>query len=87
MSVRRLSISVAPEVEENIREAAAEAGIPVSTWLARVATQAAVIEDGRRAVHEHEAEHGSLSETSRADARRVLDQLGVGHGGGRSNGE
>ena len=79
MSVRRLSISVAPEVEENIRSAAADAGLPVSTWLAQVATHAAVLEDGRRAVREHELDHGRLSGDSRAEARRVLDQLGIGH--------
>lgn len=78
MGVRRLSISVAPEVEENIRAAAAAADLPVSAWLARVATHAAVLEDGRRAVREYEAEHGTLTDRSRAEARRVLDQLGVG---------
>lgn len=81
MSVRRLSISVVPEVEESIRAAAAAAGLPVSAWLAQVAMHAAVLEDGRRAVREHEAEHGSLSEDTRVEARRVLDQLGVGQPG------
>lgn len=82
MSVRRLSISVLPEVEESIRAAAAAAELPVSAWLAQVAMHAAVLEDGRRAVSEHEAEHGSLSDASRVEARRVLDQLGVGQPGG-----
>jgi hypothetical protein len=86
MGVRRLSISVPPEVEENIRVAAAGAGLPVSTWLAQVATHAAVVEDGRRAVREYEAEHGSLSERSRAQARRVLDELGVGQPGRQAAG-
>lgn len=78
MAVRRLSISVPPEVEQHIRRAAAAAGLPVSAWLARVATHAAVLEDGRRAVREHEAEHGGPSDNDRAQARRVLDNLGVG---------
>jgi hypothetical protein len=81
MGVRRLSISVPPEVEENIRVAAAGAGLPVSAWLARVATHAAVLQDGRRAVREYEAEHGGLGQGSRAEARRVLDELGVGQPG------
>jgi len=68
---------VAPEVEEHIRTAAADAGLPVSTWLAQVATHAARLEDGRRAVREYESEHGKHSEESRAEARRVLDELGV----------
>ena len=81
MGVRRLSISVPPEVEQNIRVAAAGAGLPVSAWLARVATHAAVLEDGRRAVREYESEHGALSEIGRVEARRVLDELGVGQPG------
>lgn len=84
MGVRRLSISVPPEVEQNIRVAAAGAGLPVSTWLAQVAAQAALVEDGRRAVREHEAEHGRLDEISRAEARQVLDGLGVGWPGQRA---
>jgi hypothetical protein len=86
MGVRRLSISVPPEVEENIRVAAAGAGLPVSTWLAQMATHAAVVEDGRRAVREYEAEHGSVSERRRAQARRVLDELGLGQPGRRAAG-
>lgn len=73
-----MSISVAPQVEANIRKAATNAGLPVSTWLAQVATRAALIEDGRRAVREFESEHGQLSEESRLEARRVLDELRVG---------
>ena len=34
MTVRKLSISVPPEVEETIKAAAAEEGKPVSAWLA-----------------------------------------------------
>lgn len=78
MGVRRLSISVPVEVEESIRGAAAGAGLSVSAWLADVAARAALLEDGRRAVREHEAEHGSLPPEERRRARRTLDALGVG---------
>lgn len=78
MAVSRLSISVAAEVEQNIRNAAEHAGLPVSQWLARVAVHAAAVEDGRRAVREHEADHGELSEDERIEARCVLDELGLG---------
>jgi len=47
MAVHRLSISVPPELVAQIRDAAAEAGVSVSTWLARAAEQAAK-NDGRR---------------------------------------
>lgn len=80
MTVRRLSISVPPEVEESIRGAAAGAGLSVSAWLADVAARAAVVEDGRKAVREYESEHGALSQDDRRQARQVLDELGVGDG-------
>lgn len=82
-----MSISVPAEVEETIRMAAAGADLPVSAWLARVAAHVAVLEEGRRAVGEYEAEHGSLSEDSRAEARRVLDELEVGQSGWRPTSE
>lgn len=77
MGVRRLSISVPAEVEGEIRTAAAGAGMPVSVWLAQVATRAARLQDGRRAVREFESDHGGLNEQERAVARRILDDLGV----------
>jgi hypothetical protein len=84
MGVRRLSISVPPQVEQSIRVAAAGAGLPVSAWLAEVAAQAALVQDGHRAVREHEAEHGRLDGGSRAEARQVLDGLGIGRPGQRA---
>jgi len=64
-------------VEESIRAAAGAAGLSVSTWLAQVAARAALIEDGRQAVREHEAEHGALPARDRAEARRALIAYGV----------
>lgn len=86
MTVRRLSVSVPPEVEHNIRVAAAEAGLPVSTWLAQVAAHAAAVDEGRRAVREFETEHGKLHEGERARARRDLDELGIGQPAHRAAG-
>jgi len=77
MGVRRLSISLPPEVEESVRAAAADAGLSVSAWLAQAAERAARIEAARRAVKEFEAEHGPIPEDDRAWARRVLTELGV----------
>jgi hypothetical protein len=77
MGVRRLSISLPAEVEESVREAAAEAGLSVSAWLARAAEHAARIEAGRRAVREYEAEHGPFTQEERDWARRVLEEHGV----------
>ena len=73
MTVRNLSISVPPELEETIKAAAAEEGKPVSTWLAEAATEkaraAAQHAAGRAAarelVTEYESEHGALPAASR----------------------
>lgn len=77
MGVRRLSISVPAQVEQQIRQAASAAGLSVSSWLAEVALHAATVQDGRRAVREFESEHGPLGEVSRAEARKSLDELGI----------
>ena len=66
MTVRKLSISVPPEVEETIKAAAAREGKPVSAWLAEAATekaraaarQAAGRMAARELVAEYEAEIG-----------------------------
>lgn len=79
MAVQRLSISVTPDLQAQIRDAAAEAGVSVSTWLAQAAERAAKIQAGRRAVreYEYEAEHGPLPEEERREARRFLREAGI----------
>lgn len=85
MTVRKLSISVPPEVEETIKAAAAEEGKPVSAWLAEAATEkaraAARHAAGRAAVRElvteYESEHGPLPAASRQRAREFLAEVGL----------
>ncbi len=85
MTVRKLSISVPPEIEETIRAAAADEGKPVSTWLAEAAVEkahlAALHAAGRAAaremVAEYESEHGTLPEGSRQRAREFLMEAGL----------
>jgi uncharacterized protein (DUF1778 family) len=85
MTVRKLSISVPPEVEETIKAAAAEEGKPVSAWLAEAATekaqaaarQAAGRAAARELVAEYESEHGTLPEASRRRAREFLVEAGL----------
>lgn len=77
MTVRRMSISLPPQTEERIRAAAAAAGVSVSTWVVRAAEDAALIEDGRRAVREFESEHGALPAEERRRARQVLAEHGL----------
>jgi hypothetical protein len=85
VTVRKLSISVPPEVEETIKAAAAEEGKPVSAWLAEAAIEkahaAALYAAGRAAarelVAEYESEHGPLPAESRQRARQFLTEAGL----------
>ena len=85
MTVRKLSISVPPEVEETIKAAAAEEGKPVSAWLTEAATEkaratalhAAGRAAARELVAEYESEHGPLPAASRQRAREFLIEAGL----------
>jgi len=85
VTVRKLSISVPPEVEETIKAAAAEEGKPVSAWLAEAATEkaratalhAAGRAAARELVAEYESEHGTLPAASRQRAREFLIEAGL----------
>jgi uncharacterized protein (DUF1778 family) len=85
MTVRKLSISVPPEVEETIKAAAADEGKPVSAWLAEAATEkaraAARHAAGRAAardlIADYEHDHGSLPAASRQRAREFLTEAGL----------
>ena len=85
MTVRTLSISVPPEIEETIKAAAANEGKPVSAWLAEAATEkaraaalhAAGRDAARELVAEYESEHGPLPAASRQRARQFLIETGL----------
>jgi hypothetical protein len=85
MTVRKLSISVPPDVEETIKAAAAAEGKPVSAWLAEAATEkaraaarhAAGRAGARELVAEYESEHGPLPAASRQRAREFLAEMGL----------
>jgi hypothetical protein len=85
VTVRKLSISVPPELEETIKAAAAEEGKTVSAWLAEAVTEkarvAALHAAGRAAarelVTEYESEHGPLPAASRQRARQFLVETGL----------
>jgi hypothetical protein len=85
MTVRKLSISVPPEIEETIKAAAAQEGKSVSTWLAEAATEkaqaaarhAAGRAAARELVTEYEGEHGPLPAASRQRAREFMVETGL----------
>jgi hypothetical protein len=85
VTVRKLSISVPSEVEETIKAAAAQAGVPVSAWLAEAAVEKAAaaraVAEGRAAAREliveYEAEFGPIPAEARDRARRALAEAGL----------
>jgi uncharacterized protein (DUF1778 family) len=85
MATRKLSISVPPQVEEMIKAAAAEEGIPVSTWLANAAVEkaeaaakhAAGLAAAEELVAESERVHGPISEDDRQRVREFLREVGI----------
>jgi hypothetical protein len=60
------SISLAPELDDEIEQAAAAAGMSVSAWLAETVKHRLKIDAGRRGLAAWEAEHGPLTPEERA---------------------
>jgi hypothetical protein len=85
MTVRKLSISVPPEVEEMIKAAAAEEGISVSTWVTRAAVAEAErvtkyaegLAAAEEMVAEYERENGPIPESARRRAREFIREAGL----------
>jgi hypothetical protein len=72
MRVEKLSISLAPDLGENVRAAAEEAGVSVSAWLAG----AAAAQLRRKALGDFlrrwQAKHGKITDVELARARSEL---------------
>lgn len=77
MKVDKLSISFDPELGDAVRSAAAQAGKPVSSWLAEAAASKLRAEALAEFLDGWEAEHGVLTAAEIAQAER---ELGVAAG-------
>lgn len=85
MTVRKLSISVPPEIAELIKEAAAEEGKSVSAWVATAAAEQAqrarkhaeAKAAAQEMVAEYEAEFGKIPEEDRLRARQFMLESGL----------
>lgn len=75
MAVKKISISLAPDLAEAIASAAETRGQTLSSWFNEAAHDRLRIERGLAAVAEWEREHGPLSESDRAQAKATLDKL------------
>ncbi|MHB1987309.1 MAG: hypothetical protein ACYCSF_04915 [Acidimicrobiales bacterium] len=66
----KLAITVAADVHEQVRAAAADEGISVSAWMTTAARRALLVRNGLSAVADWEKEHGAFSEAELEAARR-----------------
>lgn len=72
MASRKVTVTLPEQLVERVKRLAAEAGEPVSGWLARAAEQQARVEDGMAALREWEALDGALDPRERARAAAEL---------------
>lgn len=76
MAVRKLSIALEDSIAEASTEAAEHAGLSLSAWLNRAASDRLAVEAGLAAVREWEADHGPFTPAEIRSADRRLDRLG-----------
>jgi hypothetical protein len=72
VKVDKLSISFEPELGDAVRSAAAQAGKPVSSWLAEAASSKLRAEALAEFLGRWQAEHGVLTAQEIAQAEREL---------------
>ena len=78
MKVDKLSVSFDPDLGDAVRSAAAQAGKPLSSWLAEAAASKLRAEALAEFLDRWEAEHGELTPQDIARAER---ELGLRAGG------
>jgi hypothetical protein len=78
MKVDKLSISFEPELGDAVRSAAAQAGKPVSSWLAEAAASKLRADALAEFLASWETEHGALTSEEIARAEQELG-LTAGH--------
>jgi hypothetical protein len=72
MKVDKMSISFEPDLGDAVRAAAAEAGKPLSSWLAEAAASKLRSEALARFLEDWQAEHGALTAAEVAKAEQEL---------------
>jgi hypothetical protein len=75
MPVRKLSVALDESIAASASDAAKNAGVSLSAWLARAAAHELALERGRRAVVAWERQNGALTEAELGEADALLDRL------------
>jgi hypothetical protein len=78
VAVHKVSVSLDENAYNAAVAAAAAEGVSLSSWLSRVALEAAGIAEGLRAVREYEEEFGAFTEEELRRADEILDRHGIG---------
>jgi hypothetical protein len=75
MPVDRLSVTVSAELGREVRKAAIDRGLSVSSWVAQAIDAGLRNQRLREALAVWEGEQGPLSEEELAEADRILDEV------------
>ena len=75
MTVKKLSVAIDKEVAAEAALSAEAAGLSLSAWMNRAASDALATERGLIGVRAWEAENGELTSAELADADRILDEV------------
>ena len=75
MTVKKLSVAIDEDVATEAALSAAAAGLSLSAWMNRAASDALAIERGLDGVRAWEAENGELTSAELTDADRILDEV------------
>lgn len=79
MKVDKMSVSFAPDLGDAVRAAAAQAGKPLSSWLAEAAAAKLRAQALAAFLAEWESEHGALTADEVVKAERDLGLAVAGH--------
>lgn len=77
MAVRKLSISLDADVAARATRLAEADGVTLSAFIGRSLENRLILEDGRLAMEEWEAEHGAFTPEELAEADAFVDSLGI----------
>lgn len=72
MKVVKMSISLDPDLDRDVRDAAKKSGESYSAWMAEAAARRLRSEGLRAFLDDYEGEHGAFSEDELAAARQRL---------------
>jgi hypothetical protein len=78
MPVEKISVSLSEDVAARARRAAANAGVPLSTWLSHAAQEAADLAEAQAALDEYVDRYGEPTADVTAAAEADLLAAGVG---------